>query len=62
MSLNIRTALTADGDIEAAHVVDGVIRRVVIDRRMGTLMGGNVASTADDFRPLIRAARVHVVG
>jgi hypothetical protein len=60
----IRTALTADGDIEAAFVRPGggIVCRVVVDRRTGDLLDASVQQGSDEFRWLIRAARKHVMG
>lgn len=57
---NIRCALTPLGNIEAALVVAGVTRRVVVDVQTGELLDFNVYRDSDLFRWLVRAAREHV--
>lgn len=57
---DIRCGLTALGNIEAALVVAGTIRRVVVDVRTGELLDYNVYRDSDLFRWLVQAAREHV--
>jgi hypothetical protein len=55
----IRAAVTQDGDIEAAVVIDGRVQRVVVYRQGGGCKESTVPSGSDIYRQLVRAAREH---
>ena len=61
--LNPRTALTPEGNIEAAiyRPGDGGIRRVVVHICTGEVLypESNVHYGDEEFRDLVRAARLH---
>lgn len=55
--MQIRCALTLQGNIEAAIMDGRFIRRVVVDCRTGNLIETNVPTYSDIFRKLVKAAR-----
>jgi hypothetical protein len=53
----IRTALTADGNIEATA---GATHRLVVDTSTGNVIESNVSEGTDMFRWLVKEARKHL--
>jgi hypothetical protein len=55
---HIRCATTPEGHIEACAYLD-LARRVVVHRQTRNVIESTVQEGSDDFRRLVRAARVH---